>query len=62
MLHIFPFIRSKNVYQAVHITNKTKRLSFKSGRAMRVTKLIKEDWPIHCFGNNFCFTQASTGV
>ena len=30
----------------LYITNKTERFSFNSGRAMRVAKLIKEDWPI----------------
>ena len=29
----------------MHITNKTKYLSFKSGCTVQVVKLIKEDWP-----------------
>ena len=28
------------------ITNKTERFSFKSGHAMWVAELMKEDWPI----------------
>ena len=31
---------------ALYITNKTEHFSFKSGRALQVAKLIKEDWPI----------------
>ena len=31
---------------AVNITNKMERFSYKSGRDARVSKLIKEDWPI----------------
>ena len=34
----------KAVYPAVHYTNKMKCFSFKSGHALRVAKLIKEDW------------------
>ena len=34
-------------FNQLYITNKTERFSFKSGRAMRVAKLIKEDWPIY---------------
>ena len=30
----------------IYITNKMERFSFKSGGAVRVAKLIKEDWPI----------------
>ena len=35
-----------NAFNQLYITNKTKRFSFKSGRALQVAKLIKEDWPI----------------
>ena len=31
--------------QYTHVTNKTERFSFKSGCAMRVVELTKEDWP-----------------
>ena len=34
-------------FNQLYITNKTERLSFKSGCAVRVAKLIKEDWPIY---------------
>ena len=34
------------LYLPLYITNKTELFSFKSGRAVRVAKLIKEDWPI----------------
>ena len=50
----------------MYITNKTERFSFKRGRDVRVSKLIKEDWPIvlprvlslyimysWCYGRNF---------
>ena len=30
----------------LYITNKTERFSFISGHAVRVAKLIKEDWPV----------------
>ena len=35
-----------NAFNQLYITSKTERFSFKSGRAMQVAKLIKEDWPI----------------
>ena len=35
-----------NAFTQLYITSKTERFSFKSGRAMQVAKLIKEDWPI----------------
>ena len=35
-----------NVFNQLYITSKMERFSFKSGRAMQVAKLIKEDWPI----------------
>ena len=37
---------SKKVFNQLYITNKTERFGFKSGRAVQVVKLIKEDWPI----------------
>ena len=40
-----PFKMVKAVNQ-LYITNKTECFSFKSGRAMQVANLIKEDWPI----------------
>ena len=36
----------KGIYSQLYITNKTECFSFKSGHAVRVVKLIKEDWPI----------------
>ena len=33
-------------FNQLYITNKTEPFSCKSGHAMRVAKLIKEDWPI----------------
>ena len=33
-------------FNQLYITNKTERFSFISGRAMRVSKLIEEDWSI----------------
>ena len=41
-----PFITRYKPFNQLYITNKTELFSFKSGRAVRVTKLIKEDWPI----------------
>ena len=35
-----------NAFNQLYITNKTEHFSFKSGRALQVAKLIKEDWPI----------------
>ena len=40
-LHSFPSIKAFN---RLHITNKTERFSFKSGRAMCVMKLTKTNW------------------
>ena len=45
MLYL-PFIIRCKPFNQLYITNKTERFSFISGRAMRVAKLIKEDWPI----------------
>ena len=33
-------------FNQLYITNKTQRFSFKSGGAVRVAKLTKQDWPI----------------
>ena len=33
-------------FNQFYITNKTEHFSFKSGHAMEVAKLIKEDWPV----------------
>ena len=33
-------------FNQLYITNKMEHFSFKSGRAVQVAKLIKEDWPI----------------
>ena len=41
-----PFILQEKTFNQLYITNKTERFSFQSGHAMRVMKLIKEDWPI----------------
>ena len=41
-----------NVVFAIHFI-KMKHFSFKSGRAMWVAKLIKEDWPILCYSLEF---------
>ena len=30
----------------LYITNNMERFSFKSGRSVRIAKLIKEDWPM----------------
>ena len=39
-----PFIKwYVNAFNQLYITNKTERFSFKSGRAMQIAKLIKED-------------------
>ena len=35
-----------NAFNQLYITNKTERFSFKSGHALQVAKLIKEDWPM----------------
>ena len=45
MLYL-PFITRSKPFNQLYITNKTEHFSFKSGRAVRVAKLIKEDWPI----------------
>ena len=45
MLYL-PFITRSMLFNQLFITNKTECFSFKSGRAVRVAKLIKEDWPI----------------
>ena len=42
----FPFIEMVNAFNQLYITNKTEHFSFKSGHAMQVAKLIKEDWVI----------------
>ena len=42
----FPLITQKKPFNQLYITNKTELFCFKSGRAVRVAKLIKEDWPI----------------
>ena len=39
MLYL-PFVTRLKVFNQLYITNKTERFSFKSGRAMRVAKLI----------------------
>ena len=44
MLYL-PFITQYKAFIQLYIT-KTEHFSFKSGCAMRVVKLIKEDWPI----------------
>ena len=41
-----PFIVWKKEFIQLYITNKMELFSFKSGHAMQVVKLIKEDWPI----------------
>ena len=41
---------SKQPFNQLYITNKTGRFSCKCGRDIRVTRLIKEDWPIVNFG------------
>ena len=47
MLYILAFLLVVNsrLTSCTLITNKTERFSFKSGRDVRVSKLIKEDWP-----------------
>ena len=45
MLYL-PFITRLKPFNQLYITNKTELFSFKSGRAVRVAKLTKEDWPI----------------
>ena len=42
----FPFILQYKPFNQLYITNKTERFSFKSGHAVQVAKLIKQDWPI----------------
>ena len=32
-------------FNQLYITNKMERFSFKSGHAMRIAELMKEDWP-----------------
>ena len=45
-----------NALNQLYITNKMEHFSFKSGRAMQVAKLIKEDWPIVISAqNNFIY-------
>ena len=43
---VFIIIKWSKMFNQLYITNKTERFSFKSGHAMRVAKLIKEDWLI----------------
>ena len=43
MLAIYFTVKAVN---QLYITNKMEHFSFKSGRAMRVAKLIKDNWPI----------------
>ena len=43
VVHVF---HNKKPFNQLYITNKMECLSFKSGRAMQVAKLIKKDWPI----------------
>ena len=38
-----PFITRQKPFNQLYITNKTQHFSFKSGRAMRAAKLIKQD-------------------
>ena len=40
------YLSSFKPFNQLYITNKTEPFNFKSGRAVRVAKLIKEDWPI----------------
>ena len=39
-------LRGKSRFNQLYITNKMECFSFKSGRAVRVAKLTKQDWPI----------------
>ena len=50
------------MFNKLNITNKTECFSFKSGHAMRVVKLIKEDWPIVNFGLKQLYTSFITKV
>ena len=40
------FITRQKPFNQLYITNKMERFNFKSGRAVRVAKLTKQDWPI----------------
>ena len=39
-----PFIQQQKTFYLPFITNKTERISFKSGCAVRVAKQLKGDW------------------
>ena len=43
MLAVHFIVKATN---QLYITNKMEHFNFKSGRAMWVAKLIKEDWPM----------------
>ena len=51
MLYLLLITQEKAFIQ-LYITNSMERFNFKSGHAMQVAKLIKEDW-LKCYSKNF---------
>ena len=45
-------------FNQLYITKKMERFNFKSGHAMQVAKLIKEDWPIELQLGSYIYIHA----